>query len=394
MTSQDQQISSAKTYVAEAVYIGDDIRTLGQLDNQYGNNSGELRVAPFLAVVNSEVGAHVYLGTAEVLVKNAAVEMRLRIAYQANVEDSKTLSFIPSLNREDLLTPELESYLDRAVARYLPVADASDKDDAQVATTIAKALAEKSVDSLHDVRGVRYKIEQQLVEKGSTSVSSETVVSSLTHLGILLGKALDNTRQLLREGLWLHHNDRDPYHSYRRHRDQTLLKVAEALPQSKWPWMPTYDAAVRQCESLEFQLREESRSVRSLLAAASSISSAKEADAQSQLNFIVATASIAIGVPALVFSLFGSNNFEPLKEFAATHWAWIYGSGLVATVITGFLLALRRTSRVRRLWIPMAYFAAVICLVQTSLLLGPPQPPQPLPSETSAPSSTSSAVSK
>jgi hypothetical protein len=167
-------------------------------------------------------------------------------------------------------------------------------------------------------------IEQQLVEKGSTSVSSETVVSSLTHLGILLGKALDNTRQLLREGLWLHHNDRDPYHSYRRHRDQTLLKVAEALPQSKWPWMPTYDAAVRQCESLEFQLREESRSVRSLLAAASSISSAKEADAQSQLNFIVATASIAIGVPALVFSLFGSNNFEPLKEFAATHWAWIF----------------------------------------------------------------------
>lgn len=387
MTFQDKEIEAATTYVAKAVYVCQEIRTLDQLKDEYGENSGELRVAPLVAVVPLEIGACVYVGTAEVLVTGSAVQISLRIVSQTNVTESKTLSSIPARYLENLLTPQLESYLDDAVEQYLPSLDKPSKDDPAIAITVAKALAEKSVDSLSEVRSIRYKIEQQLVEQTAASNSSTNAVSSLTHLGILLGKALDSTRQLLREGLWLHHNDCDPYQAYRRHRDQTLLKGdAEAISQKKWPWITTYDAAVRQCESLEFQLREESRSVRSILSAASSISSSKESDAQSQLNFIVATASIAIGVPALVFSLFGSNNFEPLKEFAITEWAYIYGFALVAAVISGLLLVLGRKSRVRRLWIPLAYFAAVIVLVQTSLLLGPLEstPEEPSPTEKSA----------
>ena len=61
------------------------------------------------------------------------------------------------------------------------------------------------------------------------------------------------------------------------------------------------------------QLDAESESIRSLIAAASSISSAKDADAQSRFNVLAAIASVGIGLPALVLSLYGADILLPMN---------------------------------------------------------------------------------
>jgi hypothetical protein len=124
-------------------------------------------------------------------------------------------------------------------------------------------------------------------------------------------RSTDQSRELAREGLWVYLSDSRAYHSYRKLQDPSLLSLYPAATRKLRPWMRLHDTAIRHCQEMRKQLDAESDSIRSLIAAASSISSSKDADAQSRFNVLAAIASVGIGLPALVLALWRGHPVPP-----------------------------------------------------------------------------------
>lgn len=180
----------------------------------------------------------------------------------------------------------------------------------------AKNLAEISRNSVAQVREVRYDLEHRLAvfsAKGHSTASNTPIVASLLELNIICGRAADEAREAVREGLWLHLSDSEAYHSYRRLQDPSIINEAEPATPGTRTWMRLHDAAVRQCLEMRKQLDAESDSARALMAAAASISNSREADAQSAFNTLAAVASLGLGIPALVLALYGADRLLPLN---------------------------------------------------------------------------------
>lgn len=239
----------------------------------------------------------------------------------------------------------------------------------------AKALAELSRNSVADVREIRYGLEHQLARfssKAHPTSSNTPIVASLLELNIICGRAADQAREAIREGLWLHLSDSPAYHAYRRLQDPSIISEAAAATASTRPWMRLHDAAVRQCLEMRKQLDAESNSARNLMAAAASVSSSREADAQAAFTTLAAVASFGLGIPALVLALYGADRILPLDS-GPRQMAFL-------PVAAGFLLAaviaVWRAPKGKSSWRWVSAAVGVILFLLTLLvaagLLAPP----------------------
>ena len=130
----------------------------------------------------------------------------------------------------------------------------------------------------------------------------------------MCGRASDEAREATREGMWVHATDAEAYHSYRRLQDPSIISPHAPATRELRSWMQLHDAALRHCLEVRRQLDAESVSIRSLIASAASISSSKDADAQSRFNVLAAIASVGLGLPALVLTLYGATILLPLNS--------------------------------------------------------------------------------
>lgn len=373
-------------------HVGDRVLTAGTLENNDLKDGAWLRVVPLLAVVEPENEdiRHLFVGTTSIVVCPDHVSLLIRVAEEVGSDTLTSLSEVPKPHGFSTSYHELKNYMVQKCNEFIDradihgVLDAANDFDASypdvkerhelLAATLAKDFAEHSVDELVKLRSIRYGLERKLMKEATAEKnphrSTVPIVASLTLLGVFASNAGDQARHLIREGLWLHMTNKEAYHGYRISRDSSIVKVDYGRNPFDAPkdWMEKHDRAIRHCESFERQLHEESSSVRSLLVAASSLAGAKEADAQARLNLTVATASIALGLPALIFSLYGANNFAFLKSFSETGAAGILHAILAAAACAIGLILFRPE---KKWWLLPAGFCCILSVVQVALFIGP-----------------------
>lgn len=195
-----------------------------------------------------------------------------------------------------------------------PVGPSVDEQHAVVAV-VAKAVAEGSRDAVAALRQLRYELEERLtalVRPEQASRDSD-VLADLLELGIIVGRARDQAREAAREGLWCWFGDADAYQRHRRAVDPTLLTEAEPATVATRSWMRAHDAGVRQCTAAERLLHEEAEVLARVLAGASTVVVAREAEAQQRFNAGVTLAGLGLGLPALVLTLYGAERLVPVQ---------------------------------------------------------------------------------
>jgi len=229
------------------------------------------------------------------------------------------------------------------------------------------ALAELSRNAVASVREIRYDLEHRLAHfssKGLPTSSNTPIVASLLQLNIICGRAADEAREAVREGLWLHLSDSEAYHSYRRLQDPSIINDAAVATSATRSWMRLHDAAVHQCLEMRKQLDAESGSARDLMAAAASVSNSREADAQAAFNTLAAAVSLGLGIPALVLALYGADRLLPLNT-EPKQLAFI---PVVAGLLFAAVIAIWRAPKGKstRIWI---FGAVSIIIILLSLLV-------------------------
>lgn len=276
-----------------------------------------LRVVPLLHVTGQKGQRVVLVGHSLVAVhgeEDAAVQSFVTNGWEEGSEEAE-------FRRLDLETSQESETVKNAIRSFergLPPWPETTKpfDPEMHAAGHAKALAELSRNSVASVREIRYDLEHRLAQfssKGLPTSSSTPIVASLLELSIICGRAADEAREAVREGLWLHLSDSNAYHSYRRLQDPSIINEAEPATHATRRWMRLHDAAVRQCVEMRKQLDAEAGSARNLMAAAASVSNSREADGQSAFNTLAAVVSLGLGIPALVLALYGADRLLPLN---------------------------------------------------------------------------------
>lgn len=244
------------------------------------------------------------------------------------VHDDETGAF-------DELPWERADHLVAEIGALLADVPATAPADQRVAAC-AKTVCESSRNAVADLREFRYELELALARNSldATGAGRQVkVVAALLQLDIIAGRAADQAREAVREGLWLYVDDDDAYHAHRSLHDPSLASVRPSEQTSlSRPWMRVHDAAVRQCTEMGRQLEQEHLAVSSLLAAASSISGAREAEAQGRFNVMVGVVSICLGVPALVLGLYGADSVVPFES-----WRQVWAFLPIAVVLLGSL---------------------------------------------------------
>jgi hypothetical protein len=257
-----------------------------------------LRVVPLLRVSGPKRKRVVLVGHSRLVIQDidrVAIESFVTNAWVEGTEQGEfarvEIDAAPADKRVAAATAEFE--------RDLPDwPDPASADDRQMhIAKHAKALAELSRNAVASVREIRYDLEHRLAHfssKGHPTTSNTPIVASLLELNIICGRAADEAREAVREGLWLHLSDSEAYHSYRRLQDPTIINIAAAATAATRSWMRLHDAGVRQCLEMRKQLDAESGSARDLMAAAASVSNSREADSQSAFNTLAALASLGL----------------------------------------------------------------------------------------------------
>jgi len=326
------------------------------------DRSTVLRIAPLLQVIGKPDERTVVTGTIRIVVAHGAnVSLTVDVA---NVWVEVAHSFAA-------LEPESDGYAKaREVIRasLKRIAVDSAEDEHTIAARLAKDIAESSRNSVAAVRELRYELENLLSQanapktRGADQIS---VVSSLLQLNVITSRAADVARESVREGLWLWACDDDAYQSYRRLQDATIINEYEPATAQTRTWMRRHDAAIRQCLDMRKQLDAESTTVQSLLAAASSVSSSREADAQSRFNTLAAAASLGLGLPALVLALYSADRLVPLISVQR----WIAFAPVVVGLLLAAVLAIASAPRgkARVLWLLGA--TGILVIVGTLLLV-------------------------
>ncbi|WP_458779313.1 hypothetical protein [Arthrobacter sp. D3-16] len=225
-----------------------------------------------------------------------------------------------------------------------------------------------SLVAVHSVREIRYDLEHRLAQFSSNGLptsSSTPIVASLLELSIICGRAADEAREAVREGLWLHLSDSSAYHSYRRLQDPSIINAAEPATSATRPWMRLHDAGVRQCMEMRKQLDAEAGSARNLMAAAASVSNSREADGQSAFNTLAAVVSLGLGIPALVLALYGADRLLPLNT-QPRQLAFIpVAIGLLLAAV----IAIWRAPKGRSGWIWVVAAIGIIALLLSLLVV-------------------------
>jgi hypothetical protein len=331
-----------------------------------------LRVVPLLRSFNVNGQQHLASGSVRVVVSG-----ELAVAFEVFLQgiwarQEQTSLFTPL----DAAADEAErwaaatSALAGELAQPLEASGLGEMELEYLAAALAKGLAEKSRNAAADLREIRYALELELAEtstRASTHGSQASVVSALLQLGIICGRAGDSTREAVREGLWVHVTDSAAYHAHRVLLNPAIVTHLAPATVLTRPWMRLHDAAIRQCLELGKQLDAESVAVHALLAAAASVSSSREADAQTSFNTLAAVASLGLGIPALVLALYGADRLLPLDTLPRQVAFLPVAAGLVFATV----LAMRRSPRGehRRVWIVGAA-AALTALLGLLVIAG------------------------
>lgn len=344
------------------VVVSDTPVDSGTLHALIAESSGSVRVAPLLLVTSSPgedadnppehriIVGHVVVAVGEdrtvVCELHSEDDWRIRGSHFKSTRDNSTVDAIATFRQQ--------------IVPILPKAS-DDEDIHRTAARYAKAVCELSRDSVIVIRRLRYLLEERLADESATSAGDEhtSVVAAMLKLNIICGRVVDTARTAIREGLFAWITDDDAYHAYRVLRDPSLLIDLQPATPSLRSWMRLHDSAIRQCERLSEQITQESITLVRLLAAASSISSSRDADAQTRLNTLVALLSIGIGVPALVLTMYSTELLLPLQT-ARQRVAFIpiFLSLFIAAVLA---IRLAPKGRARRTWI-VAGVAVLIVL--------------------------------
>jgi len=332
-----------------------------------------IRVVPLVRSFRVNGQQHLATGSVRVVVSGelaVAFEVFLQGIWARQDQTSSFAQLDAEATAEAERWVAASSALAVALAQPLTASGRGELDLEYIAAGLAKRLAEKSRNAAADLREIRYALELELAEtstRSTTHGSQASVVSALLQLGIICGRAADSTREAVREGLWLHVTDPAAYHAHRVLLNPAIVTHVSPATVLTRPWMRLHDAAIRQCLELGKQLDTESVAVHALLAAAASVSSSREADAQTSFNTLAAVASLGLGIPALVLALYGADRLLPLDTLPRQVAFLPVAAGLVFATV----LAMRRSPRGehRRVWIVGAA-AALTALLGLLVIAG------------------------
>ncbi|WP_124706581.1 hypothetical protein [Gordonia insulae] len=312
------------------------------------------------------------MGRVRILVDgNGRVDYQLVVVDEWRVRDGVLDAVRDDVDAESPLRSGLVDAFVRRIAELMP--DHSiDAAAGHVVAVHAKAVCELSRNSVAQIREIRYLLEEKLADESADETADEAhtwIVSSVLKLNILCGRVVDGAREAVREGMWSFIDDDQAYHAYRKLRDPSLIVSQPAATIETRTWMRMHDAAIRQCEQIAEQLNEESTTLVGLLEAASSISSSREADAQTRLNTLVALLSLGIGVPALVLALYGAQLILPLDTMRQRLAFLPIGLSLLVAAILAIVFAPK--GQTRRIWIAaaVAVLGVLLCLVVGALVV-------------------------
>lgn len=294
----------------------------------------DLRIAPALYFVDIEGERSIAVANCLILTTESG-DIRIR----ASIIDSWTISNVQSskskkkskktrkqsVSRSDTSIVESSSSTREVISGALEtklaemVGSCVAEKHADLAPEIAKRICEFSRDNVAEIRNIRYRLESDLATSSRDSSATENytnMVANLLQLNVICGRAADQAREAVREGLWVYAADSMAYHAYRKLRDPSIVNSYEPADHNLRSWMRAHDAAIRQCQQMQFQLEAESTSIHALLSSASSISSSREADAQTRFNLLVGLVSVGLGVPALFLALYSATILLPLNSMA------------------------------------------------------------------------------
>jgi hypothetical protein len=148
-------------------------------------------------------------------------------------------------------------------------------DDGGRPDVISKAIAEGSRNTVAELRGLRYEMERQvadlLAQRRNTAL--RMVMAQLVELSIAFSRARDQARDTLRE--------------------------------------VRHPGVARHCEAMDVELGEEITRLQSLLSSVSTFAVAQEGEAQQRFNMLAAAAAAGLGLPALILSLYGADDYLP-----------------------------------------------------------------------------------
>ncbi|MGW6931738.1 hypothetical protein ACWGE0_16925 [Lentzea sp. NPDC054927] len=165
---------------------------------------------------------------------------------------------------------------------------------------ISKAVAEGSRNAVAELRGLRYEMERQvadlLAQRKNTAL--RMVMAQLLELSIAFSRARDQARDTLRE---------------------------VKLP-----------AITRHCEAMDVELGDEVTRLQSLLSSVSTFAVAQEGEAQQRFNMLAAAAAAGLGLPALILSLYGADDYLPFTWDTA--WRALTPIAGVLTLAAGIIL--------------------------------------------------------
>lgn len=203
------------------------------------------------------------------------------------------------------------------------------------AATIAKAITEGSRNTVAQLRDLRYEMERRvadlLAQRRSTAL--RTVLAQLVELSMAFSRARDHAREAIRE-----------------HRGTV--------------------AALRHCETMDVELAEEVTRLQSLLGSVSTFAVAQEGEAQQRFNMLAAAAAAGLGLPALILSLHGADDYLPFDWDKA--WRALAPIG-VALSLAGFVILWRMPGRttVKHYLTALGLIAGLVGMLLVAGLLAP-----------------------
>ncbi|GAA3627742.1 hypothetical protein GCM10022267_12600 [Lentzea roselyniae] len=165
---------------------------------------------------------------------------------------------------------------------------------------ISKAIAEGPRNTVAELRGLRYEMERQvadlLAQRRNTAL--RMVMAQLVELSIAVSRARDQARDTLREV-------RNP-------------------------------GARGHCEAMDVELGDEVTRLQSLLSSVSTFAVAQEGESQQRFNMLAAAAAAGLGLPALILSLYGADDYLPFTWDKA--WRALVPIAIALSVAGGVIL--------------------------------------------------------
>lgn len=316
-------VDASSTEITTEELTGDDVwHTRRAL---LGDRYGGFRCAPLLTIAATERGRLLLVGTWLLWLVDGEVEVTAFVTSFSSEEDDW-----------EQVSPDPEVLDNLAIAPFVAPHSLADDDPQRLLTTLAKAASEESRNTVSTIRHIRYGLETRV----RAALSHDNVESpsralpALIGLRIALGRAQDQTRECIREGLALWRDDDEAYHRYRQHRDASILTGHAPADSGTRPWMRTHDAGIRQCEAMDEYLGEEIRLLAGMLDSAGTMAMVREAEAADTLNKVASAVALGLGLPSLVLAYYGADSLFNLSRSAtAASVALLLLPAIVAVMI-------------------------------------------------------------